>query len=90
LLTLAEVLVAPVRDGRPDQVLAALHALEVTQLAFSADTAVRLAQLRVTTSLKLPNCCVVLTDEDAGASITSFEELLAQCAEMCNLTVLRS
>lgn len=89
-LTLAEVLVAPVRDGRLDRVLAALRALEVTELAFPADTAVRLAQLRVTTGLKLPDCCVVLAAEDAGASIASFDERLTQCAEMRNLTVVRS
>lgn len=89
-LTLAEVLVAPVRDGRLDQVWAALHALEVTELAFPADTAVRLAQLRVTTALKLPDCCVVLTAEDAGARVASFDERLAQGAAMRQLTVFGS
>ena len=88
-LTLAEVLVAPVRDGHLDQVMAALEALEVTELAFPADTAVRLARVRVTTGLKLPDCCVVLAAEDAGAGIASFDERLTQCAEMRNLTVVR-
>jgi len=44
----------------------------------------------VTTGLKLPDCCVVLAAEDAGASIASFDERLAQCAEVRNLTLLRS
>ena len=88
-LTLAEVLVAPVRSGRLDQVLAALRGLEVTELAFPADTAVRLAQLRATTCLKLPDCCVLLAAEDTRAGIASFDELLAQRAEMRNLTVVR-
>jgi len=47
-LTLAEVLVVPVRDGRLDQTLAALRDLEIQELPFPADTAVRLAQLRAT------------------------------------------
>ncbi len=89
-LTLAEVLVAPTRSGHLDQALAAVGALEVAELAFPIDTAVRLAQLRMTTGLKLPDCCVVLAAEDAGASIASFDERLAQGAAMRNLTVLRS
>ena len=89
-LTLAEVLVAPVRNGRLDPVLAALHALEVQELNFPADTAVRLAQLRVTTGLKMPDCCVLLAAEEAAASVASFDERLAQAAAMRNLPVLRS
>lgn len=89
-LTLAEVLVAPVRDGRLDPVLAALHALEVQELPFPADTAVRLAQLRATTGLKMPDCCVLLAAEDATASVASFDERLAQAAEMRSLPVLPS
>jgi predicted nucleic acid-binding protein len=89
-LTLAEILVAPARDGHLDQVLAALRALDVTELAFPVDTAVRLAHLRVTTGLKLPDCCVILAAEDAGGRIASFDDRLAQAAETRNLTVLRS
>lgn len=88
-LTLAEVLVAPVRGGRLDPVLAALHALEVQELPFPADTAVRLAQLRATTGLKMPDCCVLLAAEDAAATVASFDERLARTAEMRNLPVLR-
>lgn len=89
-LTLAEVLVAPVRDGRLDPVLAALHALEVQELSFPADTALRLAELRAATGLKMPDCCVLLAAEDAAASVASFDERLAETAEMRNLPVLRS
>ena len=89
-LTLAEVLVAPVRDNRLDAILAALHALEVQELNFPADTAVRLAQLRVTTGLKMPDCCVLLAAEEAAASVASFDEGLAQAAAMRNLPVLPS
>ena len=89
-LTLAEVLVAPVRDNRLDAVLAALHALEVHELNFPAETAVRLAQLRVTTGLKMPDCCVLLAAEEAAASVASFDEGLAQAAAMRNLPVLPS
>jgi predicted nucleic acid-binding protein len=89
-LTLAEVLVAPVRNGRLEPVLAALHALEVQELHFPGDTAVRLAQLRVTTGLKMPDCCVLLAAEEAEAGVASFDERLAQAAAMRNLPVLGS
>ncbi len=89
-LTLAEVLVVPVREGRSDSVLAALHALEVQELPFPADTVLRLARLRAGTALKMPDCCVILAAEEAAAAVASFDERLAQTAEMRNLPVVRS
>ena len=88
-LTLAEVLVVPVRDGRLGQTLAALLDLEIQELPFPADTAVRLAQLRATAGLKMPDCCVLLAAEDAAARVASFDERLVQAAEKRNLQVLR-
>lgn len=88
-LTLAEVLVVPVRAGRLDPVRAALRDLEIQELPFPADTAVRLAQLRATTGLRMPGCCVLLAAEDAAASVASFDERLAQTAENRSLPVLR-
>lgn len=87
-LTLAEVLVAPVRDGRLALVQAAMRDLEVTELPFPPDTAVRLAQLRATTTLKLPDCCVLLAAHSAGATLASFDGRLLQTAADRNLQVL--
>src|SRR5664280_472241 len=87
-LTLAEVLVVPARDGRLDPVLSVLSVLRdvgVEPLAFPADTAVRLAQLRAATGLKMPDCCVLLTAEDAGARVASFDARLAQAADARDL-----
>ncbi len=79
-LTLAEVLVAPVRKGRLDVTLAALRELEVHELAFPVDVAARLAGLRAETRLKMPDCCVLLTAEDEGRSVATFDERLAESA----------
>jgi hypothetical protein len=38
----------------------------------------------------MPDCCVLLAAEDATASVASFDERLAETAEMRNLPVLRS
>lgn len=88
-LTLAEVLVVPARDGRLDRVLAALRDLEVQELGFPVDTAVRLARLRASTGLKMPDCCVLLAAVEASASVASFDQRLGQAAENLGLAVLR-
>jgi len=88
-LTLAEVLVVPAREGRMDLVLAALRDLEVEALPFPADTTVRLAQLRASSGLRMPDCCVLLAAEDAGARVASFDGRLAQAAQDRDLLVLR-
>lgn len=87
-LTLAEVLVVPARTGRLDDVLALLRDLEIEELAPPPDTASRLAQLRAGTGLKLPDCCVLLSADVAGASVASFDDRLLQAAEGRNLRVL--
>lgn len=79
-LTLAEVLVVPARDGRLEQVTAALDALEVQETPFPADTAVKLALLRASTGLKMPGCCVLLAAEAVGGRIASFDSRLLQAA----------
>ncbi len=88
-LTLAEVLVVPCRDGRLQVVCNALADLEIQELPFPVDTAVRLAQLRATTGLKMPDCCVVLAAEDTAGRIATFDARLAQAAEARSVTVLR-
>ncbi|MHB8290689.1 MAG: type II toxin-antitoxin system VapC family toxin [Acidimicrobiales bacterium] len=87
-LTLAEVLVAPVREGHLRQAQEALRDLEVNELPFPSDTAVRLAELRATTGLRMPDCCVVLAAEDAGATVASFDRQLIQAAKARNMAVL--
>ncbi|MFC5993096.1 type II toxin-antitoxin system VapC family toxin [Pseudonocardia hispaniensis] len=87
-LTLAEVLVAPARDGRLDVVRKAFRDLEVRELLFPANAAVRLAQLRAQTRLKMPDCCVLLAAEDAGAQIASFDDRLLRAAQDRNVRTL--
>ena len=89
-LTVAEVLVMPAREGRLDAAREALADLEVRELPFPADSAVRLAQLRVSTSLKMPDCCVLLSAEDTQARIASFDDRLNHAAATRNLAVVRS
>lgn len=75
-LTLAEVLVVPAREGRMDAVLRALSDLDVRELPFPADTAVKLAQLRASTRCTMPDCCVLLAAGQAHARVASFDDAL--------------
>ena len=87
-LTLAEVLVAPARERCLDAAREALDDLEVKELPFPADSAVKLAQLRAATNLKMPDCCVLLAAEGAQARVASFDARLNQAAISRNLAVL--
>jgi predicted nucleic acid-binding protein len=87
-LTLAEVLVGPVRAGRIERAAAALRQLDIRAIAVNEETPVRLATLRVTTSLKLPDCCVLLAAETtAAAGIATFDDRLAGAAGRLGFTV---
>lgn len=79
-LTLAEVLVVAARDDRLDEVRLALRELEVEELPFPDETAVKLALLRSETGLKMPDCCVLLAAEHVGARLASFDAGLRKAA----------
>ena len=81
-ITLAEVLVGPARHGQLSAAQAAMAELEVAEIAIGAHAAVRLATMRAAVGLKLPDCCVLLAGEDAGAhAILTFDDALARAAE---------
>jgi len=89
-LTLAEVLVGPSRTGRLDAARSALRELEVKEQPFPADTAVRLARLRADTGVRMPDCCVLLAAQDAGARVAAFDDQLIRAAGKLSLVALRS
>jgi predicted nucleic acid-binding protein len=80
-ISLAEVLVGPIRAGDLQQARDALRALEVTEIPFAAGAAQRLATLRAETKLRLPDCCVLLAAQDTGGSVLTFDRRLAREAE---------
>lgn len=84
-ITLAEVLVGPIRAGRLPEARAALQALGVAELSLPANAAERLAALRAATPLKLPDCCVLLAAEDAQGTVLTFDIQLARQAARLGL-----
>ncbi|SHJ95777.1 Predicted nucleic acid-binding protein, contains PIN domain [Tessaracoccus bendigoensis DSM 12906] len=75
-LNLAEVLVKAVQQGRDAQLMDDITSLGVRAVSLPDDAPLRLARLRAQLRLKLPDCCVLLADEQTGAPIASFNQRL--------------
>lgn len=86
-LTLAEVLVGPARSDRLAQAQTALRMLDILTVPLSDDAPARLATLRATTRLRLPDCCVLLAVETAAGELATFDERLAAAASELGYTV---
>ena len=85
-ITLAEVLVGPARHGRLEAGQALLRDLGVVEVPVGRDAASRLAVLRALTGLRLPDCCVLLAAQDAGAqTIVTFDDRLVREARRMGL-----
>jgi predicted nucleic acid-binding protein len=86
-LTLAEVLVGPARSDRLAQAQTVLRMLDVLTVPLSDDAPARLATLRATTRLRLPDCCVLLAAEAVAGEVATFDERLAAAASELGYTV---
>lgn len=79
-LTLAEVLGGPARAGRAGFAEGALRDLGVEVVGLDVDAPRDLAELRVRTQLRLPDCCVLLAARTAGGSVETFDDRLHRAA----------
>lgn len=86
-LTKAEILVGPARSGLVAHTEATLRELGVRVIWLGSSAPARLATLRATTALKLPDCCVLLAAEQEGAAIATFDQRLATVARDLGLVV---
>lgn len=87
-LTLAEVLVGGVKIGKGAQMLADLRAAGILLAKGDDDEPLRLAQLRATTGLKLPDCVVLDTAKTNGAKLATFDRALATAARRLGVPVM--
>ncbi len=86
-LTLAEVLVGGVRVGRGAAMRDDLEAAGVSVAESGPDEPLRLAELRATTGLKMPDCCVLAVALHEHATLATFDLALADAARRRNVTV---
>ena len=79
-LTVAEVLVGPIKIGVLDRAQKLLRRLGVRTVGLPDDAHLHLAELRATTNLRLPDCCVLLAAELETAALATFDERLGSVA----------
>lgn len=87
-VTLAEVLIGPARVGAVARAEAALRRLGVTAVPLGEDAPARLASMRATTALRLPDCCVLHAAEQVGASVATFDDRLVGAARSRGIPVV--
>ena len=88
-LTIAEVLVGPARVSKLAAADSALRALEIATIPLTEDGPARLATMRATTRLRLPDCCVLLAAETTHSFVATFDNRLVVAAAELGLTVRR-
>jgi predicted nucleic acid-binding protein len=79
-VTLAEVLVGGVRIGQGASMRDDLRAAGIAVAPHDDDQPLRLAELRATSGLKLPDCCVLDVALHHHASLATFDDALAAAA----------
>ncbi|WP_082695756.1 PIN domain-containing protein [Mycobacterium sp. IS-1742] len=87
VITLAEIYAAAA--GRADLLDHLLSRLEVQSLDLPAGSARRLGELRATTGLKMPDCCVLYTAEHHAAAVATFDVKLATRAAELGVPLAR-
>lgn len=87
VITLAEVFVGAARAGQADQLHRLLSRLQIESLDLPAGAARRLGELRATTKLKMPDCCVLYSAEQHNAAIATFDDTLAARAAELRIAV---
>lgn len=87
-LTLAEVLVGAVRVGRGSQRFDDLVSLGVVPQEPGVNDALILAELRATTGLRMPDCCVLAVAQQEGLPLATFDHQLASAAQRLGIETL--
>lgn len=87
-LTLAEVLVGGVRVGRGAAMRDDLQSAGIDVAPRDAGEPLRLAELRASSGLKLPDCCVLDVALHHHASLATFDDALAAGARQRGVVVL--
>jgi predicted nucleic acid-binding protein len=86
VISLAEIYVGAARANRMVDVERAIARLHIAAVPLPATAARRLAEIRATTNLKLPDCCVIHAAEHHHATVATFDSMLADQARRLNLS----
>ena len=89
-LNLAEVLVGGVKAGRGQEMLDDLETIGIRVAERPAGEPLRLAKLRASSGLKLPDCCALDTALATASTLATFDGALAEAARQRHVTVAPS
>lgn len=79
-ITMAEVLVGPARAGSAESIMNRLAQIPIGTVDLGADAPLRLATLRAQTTLRMPDCCLLLAAEHTAGQVATFDRRLASAA----------
>jgi predicted nucleic acid-binding protein len=88
VVTLAEVLVGATRAGESAKVRTALANVSVDPVPLAAGAEMVLAEIRATSRLRLPDCCVLLSARERSAAVLTFDDRLRVAAAELQLAVV--
>lgn len=87
-LSLVESLVHPARMGTELDDLARIETLGLLRCEAQVDEPLHIARLRAVSSLKLPDCVVLVAAEAFGATLATFDRRLADVARERGVNVV--
>jgi len=87
-VSLAEVLVGPVRSGRLDAVRLVLRELRVLPVGLEPGDEVALAELRASSGLRLPEACVLQAARALGADVLTFDHRVRHAARRLGVGIV--
>ncbi|MGE5696729.1 MAG: type II toxin-antitoxin system VapC family toxin [Candidatus Sericytochromatia bacterium] len=87
VVSLAEIYVGAARRNRVADIDRMLAELGIEASPLPATAARRLADIRVATGLKLPDCCVLYAAEQLGAAVATFDAALEAAARRFGVAV---
>ena len=87
-MTLAEVLVGGAKVGKGTEMLDDLRSSGIALAPRDDEEALRLADLRVTTGLKLPDCCVLDAAQTNAAQLATFDNALSTAASRLGVALI--
>lgn len=83
----AEALVGPSRVGGVAQAVNALNVWQIGETQIPEDAAIRLSALRAMTGRQMPDCCAMLTAQQTGGRLLTFDTDLRESATMLGISV---
>lgn len=87
-LTMAEVLVGAAHAGRANARFAQLASVGIVVAEQRADEPVALAELRASSGLRMPDCCVLVAALQSASSLATFDDRLSRAATKAGLAVV--